>query len=108
MGDAHPSLGILATARYGLQWDAPGEDTGLETRAREGREALGAWHAAAPKRIGLRSRGCLLPGQSYSPSSMTVLFPVTFSFSKKRAAVRSPGGRRQDTGHSKWTGNQLT
>lgn len=97
MGDAHPSLGVLATVRYGLPWDAPGEDSGLETRAREGREALGGWHAAAPKRMGLGSRGCLLPGQSYSPGAMTVSFPVTYSFSKKRAAVRSPGGRGQDT-----------
>ena len=99
MGHDNPSLRLLKTARFGLEWEAPGEDTCLKTGLREGSEATVAWRAAAPKEMGLSSRERLVLVQTYSPGSLTVFFPVTFSLSKKRAALRapqSPGKRKHE------------
>lgn len=98
-GNDNPSLRLLKTARFGLQWKAPGEDTCLKTGLSKGWDATVAWRAATPKRMGLSHRECLLLAQTYSPRSLTVFLPATCSLSKKRAALRatrSPGKRKHE------------
>lgn len=95
MEDDNPSLRVLETARCWLEWEARWEDTWLKTmvnmRFSSGYCGQTCWKA---REMDLRSRECLILVQTYSPGSLTFLFPVPFNFGKKRAAIRaivSPG-----------------